>query len=524
MRRMKKSIGLALLVTAASAITACFGKKDGTDANTVLFWSSFGGSYTDVLNGITAKAAEQTGVSIEHVSQKSYDNILSEMTSAIAMEDYPNLAMGYPDHFATYLAADILRPIQSYLTSDILSDYYPEYMSENEFYNYDGTSKEYYALPFNKSTELLGYNGVFVDYCAEVLGEEYRTPPQTWAEWETKGPQYNAILQELTANSRTLYAIQDNDGTAHDFSFAPAEGKKKLLEFSSENLSQIKLMSWDATDNAFITLVRQWGGEYTTLPASEMSNPIKRRKGHVRFTAPDVQPTVIECLKFFNRLNKQGIFGVPAELGDSYSSEAFAKNKVMFMVCSSGGLSYNNTGDAWNRRFRVAPIPYKDASHKYVISQGANICMTDKGNADDNFKVMRALTSGELQTAWCLETGYYPCSKSAAESQAYRDFLSEEKYPAQGVTATRVAYREGSVVNSDHYMNRAEAWNKFVDPAFVGSSLIRDAVENLFRNVFSEISAGEIEDDSQYIAEIRAVFTSKIKTSNTIEVEGKWWE
>jgi ABC-type glycerol-3-phosphate transport system substrate-binding protein len=152
------------------------------------------------------------------------------------------------------------------------------------------------------------------------------------------------------------------------------------------------------------------------------------------------------------------------------------------MICSSGGLSYNTAN--WKHRFRVAPIPYKYADNKTVISQGANICMTNKKNYTNASKVIKALTSGEFQAAWCLETGYYPCSKSAVATEAYQNFLKETTaYP--DASATRIAYREGSKLNSDHYMSETEGWVKFVDPAFKGSSILRTTVKGVLESVFS---------------------------------------
>ena len=528
MRKIKNSALLVLSLTAACSLTACFGKKtdnkDGVDdATKVVFWSSFGGAYTGVLDGICSSISQAKGIEIEHKSQHSYDNILSEMTSAIALEDYPYIAQGYPDHFATYLSAGILNPIDEFLTDEIRNDYFDAYMHENKFYDASGKAEHTYALPFNKSTEVLGYNGVFVDYCASI-DPTLATLPETWDEWAgAKGQAYNTIFFDLIEHSSKIYGIQDENGhltSVHKDT--PVAGEKLLLSFSVDNKDTSRLMSWDATDNAFITLTRQWDAEYTSLPDSENTKPIVRRAGHIRFTESSNKAKVVNMLKFFNNLSKKQMFGVPAELGNNYSSEAFANNKVMFMVCSSGGLSYNNTEGAWNRRFRIAPIPYKDGSHKYVISQGANICMTDKGDPAKNFEIMRALTSGDFQAEWCLQTGYYPCSKSATNNPKYQAFLAEEKYPESAtgaVSATRVAYREGSQVNSNYYMNEALNWVKFVDPAFVGSSEIRTAVKPIFRNVFSDIDLANIDNTSLYEQKITGVINSTIRDSVTIVVD-----
>ena len=523
--KAKFKFGLAMLTVAASTVAGC-SLKQNKDFKGVHFWSSFGGAYTTVLNGVVEKIHNATKIEIKHESQGSYDEINRNMISAIAVGDYPNIAMGYPDHFATYLSSGILQPLDEYLTAEDIADYYPEYMNENRFYDDGGANakERIYALPFNKSTELLGYNGVFVDYCA-TLDAELANVPRTWGEWVTQGPKYNTIFKGLMG--KKLYGVQNYEGKASEFEvLAPdAEaptGKQLLLDMEKVDPKTSCLMSWDATDNAFITLVRQWGAQYTNLPESEKTRPAKKRVGEVLFNSSENQPKVVEMLKFFNRLNKAGIFGTPKALGGSYSSDAFAQAKVMFMICSSGGLSYNTA--KWNHRFRVSPIPYFDATHKQVISQGANICLTNKGNFEDSVKVIKALTTGEFQTDWCLQTGYYPCSKSALESAAYQAFINEdqgldtdEKKAAAYSSPTRVAYREGSRLNAEEYMGADKGWVKFVDPAFKGSSEMRSVVKGVFDSVFA-ITLENVEVDSQYVAKLAELENAPtIKGQSTIK-------
>ena len=519
--KAKFKIGLAMLTVAASTVAGCnLFKKNKTEPGTVAFWSSFGGAYTTVLNGVVDGIQNETGIKIEHTSQGSYDKINSDMISAIAVGDYPNIAMGYPDHFATYLSSGILKPLDSYLSEADIADYYTEYMNENYFYDDGGQNaqKKIYALPFNKSTELLGYNGVFVDYCASLDGKaELADIPQSWDEWEVQGPKYNEVFQSLMG--KKVYGVQSTEGSASKFEVlgendAAPEGKKLLLDMSKVDPNTSVLMSWDATDNAFITLTRQWRAEYTNLPESEKTKTAKKRIGEVLFNSSTNQPKVIDMLKYFNKLNKAGIFGTPQSLGGSYSSDAFEKCNVMFMICSSGGLSYNTA--VWEHRFRVSPIPYKYADNKQVISQGANICLTDRGEFENSVKVIKALTTGKFQTEWCLQTGYYPCSKSALESAEYQAFLNEDKtLPAEQAydpaKATRVAYREGSKLNSKYYMNQEDEnhnkvyasadleWNKFVDPAFKGSSELRQVVKNVLSGVFA---IENVDDTAAYAAKL----------------------
>ena len=482
--KLRHSMGIALLAASTMAVTGCFGKKDSAS---IQLWSSFGAAYTGALESVVQQVAEATGITIEHESKGGYPEIRREMISAIAAGDYPNIATGYPDHFVSYLGADVLTPLDDLFTQEEINDFYTEYLEENRFYDNSGDNAQQrlYGVPFNKSTELLGYNGVFVDYCASLEGKSHLgTLPKSWQEWAVKGLEYKDILMDLVTNKRVVYGVQAENGKASDFSFEPAAGKKALLDFSNADPNQTLLMAWDSPENAVITLIKQWGARYTELPADQAKKPVKRRVGNVWFTHSDSDPAkndkgkVVDLLKFLRTLHKNKIFGVPGHLGGSYASSAFEQCRVMFMVCSSGGLSYNTTN--WAHRFSVAPIPYYDdgvTQRKYVISQGANLCLTNKDGKDDAFKVLKALSSGEFQTKWCLETGYFPSSKSAASSAEYQAFLNGTSYES----STAVAYREGSRVNSNYYINPDEGWNKFVDPAFEGSAILREKLNGIIK-------------------------------------------
>lgn len=507
MKKVKSTFALALLAVAAGSLSSCGNKSD------LVFWSSFGNAYTSVLDGIVEKAGNSSGAVIEHISQGSYDKVKNEMMSAIADRSYPDLVTGYPDHFAEYLGNDALQPLDKFVKAydeahgtNLLDDYFPAYMEEN--YNLavdDDGNKVLSALPFNKSTELMGYNGVFVDFCATRY-PELAVVPATWQQWEEKGPKYREILTELAGGKKALYGVQNEEGTASQFNlqdarlpnkdasgnFVDASGKPLLLDFTDVDVELTRVISWDSTDNMFITLVRQWGGQYTRLPAEQMKVEPLYRKGDILFNAKndkefgDVRSKVVECMKFFNRLNKQHIFGVPKEFQQDYNSTAFEQNQVMFMLCSSGGLSYNTA--KWTNRFRVAPLPYNAAlgdDGKYVISQGADITLTDRNQGDPEksqkaFDAMVAMTTGSLQAEWCLNTGYYPCSKSATNDPAYQAFLNSTDYSYP----TTVAYREGANINQKEYMVAEKGWHKFVDPAFIGSSDIRTLVKTVFQSTF----------------------------------------
>ena len=513
--KLKKSAFAIFASITAMSLTACGAQKD------VTFWSSFGGKYTEILKSLVKKIEKETSISIKHESKGSYPGILKQMVASIGTSKYPSIAIGYPDHFAQYHGSGILVQLDDHF-KDVIKQYDKNYMPENYLYDTNG-EKHLYGVPFNKSTELLGYNGVFVDYVANKNGAndeeiaELKKVPATWDEWAaarsdptSKAGLYLKEFEDLIDNGRTLYAVQDADGTAHDFSYSPASGKVKVLDYSNMDAAtkaQTRLFCWDSLDNAFITLVRQWDSQYTELPKDQIKLHPKERAGKVLFANKKNLPKTVEMLKFFNKMYEDKIFGTPsAELKAKFSSEPFAQGRVMFMVCSSGGLSYNT--ENWEKRFRMAPIPYHTEDHKYVISQGANICMTKKANAKKAVQVIKALTTGKFQTEWALKTGYFPASSTAEETPEYQNFLKSTSFKDKTVAI----YREGHQVNYNEYRPAANKWNRFVDDAFIGSATVRTLVADILPNVFKNVAVSDT--GAGYKKEIKKILQDPLISSS----------
>ena len=507
---MKKSTKstFALAVVAATLCSCSLGKKN------VEFWTPFGALYEQHLEPICESISSELGYTVHPTSQRSYPGVKDAMVAAIASATYPDIVVGYPDHFAQYHGSKILVPLDELVSEDMLKDFDENYMPENKLWDADGTQK-LYGLPFNKSTELLGYNGVFVEYCNSLYPDkDLLHLPETWAEWAAYGSDtskayyYNKVFNDLIDAKAKLWCTQDAEGHASNFTTNEAEsaGKTLVLNYSAVNSSDkdnYRLFSWDSIDNAFITLVRQWGGKYTELPDSQHSVKPKQRKGSVLFASSDNLDKTIGMLKFFKRLHNDRIFATPGDLGGSnFSSDPFKKGMCMFVVCSSGGTAHNT--DMWGQRFRSLPIPYNvvdGKDMKFVISQGANICMTKKANKTKAFAAMKALTTGKYQTEWTIKTGYFPASKSSESDPSYQAFLNGTDFSDE----LSVYKREGAITNTTYYSDKSKGWTRFVDDAFIGSAEVRTQVSKILPRIFENVAEADIDNDSAYCAILKDI-------------------
>lgn len=511
------------------------------------FWHNFGGTYSTMLKEtIIEPYWRDHNVNVEPTPESGYPNLQKKINYTLADGSYPNMATGYPDHFAGYIASEALVPLDDYIKAydeehandegyiPLLKDFYSEYMEENVQFDKAG---HIYGIPFNKSTEVLGYNGVFMDYMATYKDGIYKDYhytgpkfPKTWEDWEDFGPKAREV--QLSLCGKYLLGKLKDDNVGYDFIVAdekPDDVSTILLDFSKVDPKQSTVLSWDSADNMFITIVRQWGSKYTSSEFKTVGGN-ETRKGYVEFQTGELSdPTsnlskTCDALNYFAKLFQDNcVFALPTFFdGESYASGPFAGNQVLFTICSSGGLSYNING---KQRFRIAPIPYKSDDAKYVISQGANICVFDRKSPNEerfDYKAsLKAATeaiftfaTGQYQADWAQSTGYYPASRSATNTKSYQEFIKADKPTTETEDWNAVAFREGSKINADEYMNDelANKWFKFVDPGFDGSSTIRDRVATLVSTVYNDKnSVGNKEVIAGHVNKLVDDYLSKYK-------------
>jgi ABC-type glycerol-3-phosphate transport system substrate-binding protein len=249
------------------------------------------------------------------------------------------------------------------------------------------------------------------------------------------------------------------------------------IDLTSVNATNFRPFSYDSQANFFITALRQWGGFYTEMGADI-------RSGFVRFD----NPKTLEMLTFFKNLFDARILGIPYTWSQSYASTPFIANQTIMTVGSSAGVGFNVPGGA-KFKLGVAPIPFNGiTSEKYVISQGTNLAMFNRGSDAEkaaSWALIKFLTT-EVNDEFGVATGYFPVTTPMANSDYYQGFLN---VPDSGLSSKEIAIKNAAVVNNDIYSDSTQLWTKFTDPAFVGSSTIRLEVGFVFQSLFYEQNA-----------------------------------
>ena len=402
----------------------------------VVFRIPFGTNIQNkILEFVEEFKVDYPSVNIELDVVSGYDDMKSATIQDINGGVVPTMTVGYPDHFAEYLITKSIIALDKFIadpnvgyTEAELDDFLAGYMTENRQFDENRT---FVGLPFNKSTEALFYNVEFF----ETFGLEV---PQTWEEMEILCEQIMQIVSTLE------------------------DGQYSWLGDIKTNLANGEFIPclYDSGGNLFTTIIHQFGGEYTES-IYKSNGLVDVQKGNIKF---NTSPEASEGLKYLQDLSAKGYFNMPDAMDLTYGSYAYNVGKCIMNIGSTGGSSYYAEAICTTG---VAPIPYRDADHKYVIQQGTNVCIMSQ--ASDLQKLaawlfIKHMLTPENTAEFAIATGYMPVRQSAYELQDYLDFLQYDKGTAATVHKSTVKYAN-------------EGWTYFVDAAWAGSSKVRTECE-----------------------------------------------
>ena len=447
MKRILSSLLLVAMLLGTFAMTACpvnegyvdldlTGSYNGS-AVTITFWHTMGADNKALLEDAIARFNETyPNITVEHTSYGDYDGVFEQIRTKLTAGNQPNLAFCYPDHVATYnksesvIVLDDLINNQNVLesgemmgfTQAQLDDFIEGYYNEGKEYG-DG---KMYSLPFQKSTEVLYYNKTVFD----KLGLE---APKTWDDVE-------AIIQVL---------------------------KEKYPESTP--------LGYDSEENMFITLVEQYGSEYTSATGD-----------HYTF----VNDTNKKFIAKFAEWYQKGWMSTSALMGGSYTSDGFKKaddeiGKIFMSIGSSAGARYqrpDKKDGEYPFEVGIVSIPQVDPSNPKVISQGPSICIFEDENVQEvyaSWLFLKFLTTDQrFQAEYAMKSGYVPVIKSVMETKTYKDALDR----ANGGDFITSFVAVVALQQEAAY---------YTSPAFAGSADARTQVGLLLQSVFSKYKLGE---------------------------------
>ena len=418
---MKKLMTSLSLVAGVTTLAACSsGNKEQTPETseivttiespvTIEFWHAMAGTNQEAVDALVEQFNSTIGaeknITVKPVYQGQYTDLKTKTTAALKSGSAPAITQAYPDWVAEYLQSGNVVELDQYIFNDEVGikdfdDIIESYRAENS--QYEGG--KFYSLPFNKSTEVLYYNKTFFD-------ENNLTVPTTWDEVE----EVSAKIKELTG--KTAFGI-------------------------------------DAPANYFITMVQQFGGQYTN------SN------GDILFAENDAK-AAIEALELLQRNSEAGYWRLPGE--DKYLSGPFMSELLYMYTGSSAGYSHISTADF---EVGIAPIPQISDETGAVIQQGTNVVVFNQNKSQEEvyaaYEFAKYLSSYEGNLAFSTNTSYLPIRESVIASDEYQTYVTESNDQTKVVGPEQAKYY-------------------FYDPSFFNDTYssynVRSAVEKAVESV-----------------------------------------
>ncbi len=455
MKAKKALTMLPCLALLLGGVSSCGGSNlslsDG-DIN-ITFWVTFNDSYIQCIENIIEQFNQQPGcenIHIEVVKQTgSYDDLEDMILQGIPANNYPNMAICYPDHVANYLDTGKVVQLDKYMddseygwSASDKADVFDNLIATGQCLQVEGT----WCLPFAASTEALFYDATALiglnlsSYDSTINGgnalDANYLNSLTWE--ELFGHLFPALEEALEDDTSSLYHY-----------------------INSESNDYFGLLGYDSDDNLFITLAEQYGYDYT---ASDTTTG----KGQILFNNDGMKG----LMKTFNKEYQTGetyndaafpYLTTEGTNGDNYTNSYFTNQGFLFSVGSTGGAKYQIDGN--NNQVGVARIPQAEGKEVKQICQGPSICFFNKGNEDEilaSWLFYKFLTNTTNTTYWGVETGYMPIRESAYLTDDWLE-LSDET----GLTGDSLFWAE--VYN--FYADVTDSL--FVSPAFKGSSEAR---------------------------------------------------
>ena len=183
----------------------------------ITFWHAMNGAQEESLTKLTEKFMDQNeNIKVTLQNQSSYPDLQQKLTATSASpKDLPTLTQAYPDWMFNPINDGLVLELDEYINHETIGfDNYEDILEG--FRNATVINDKTYAMPFNKSTEVLWYNKTLF----EELGLEVPTTLEELAEVSKTIKEEKGIVGagfDALSNYYTTYIT--NEGEVYDSNF-----------------------------------------------------------------------------------------------------------------------------------------------------------------------------------------------------------------------------------------------------------------------------------------------------------------
>ncbi|SFL19964.1 ABC transporter substrate-binding protein [Halanaerobium salsuginis] len=372
---MKKFILLLAVVT----VFICSLSTIAAEPVTIEFWHAMGGHNLEVVNNLVDKF-NQTHPDVQVKAQYtgSYNDTLTKTQAAVQTGTAPNIIQIYEIGTQVMLDSGIIMPIEDLgkkVAQDTTFDWNKFLTPVANYYTVGGKLN---SMPFNSSTPILYYNR---DAFKEA-GLDPNRPPKTFA--------------ELKDYARKL-TIKNEDGTVERYGFT------------------LGIVGW---------FVEQ-------MVANQDANLVNNDNGRSgRATESYLnQAAAVRFVKLWQEMVAEGIMLNPGRGWDG-ANQAFSSGRAAMLIESTSSVAaFTANAESAGYELGTAFLPRPaDVNRGGVVIGGASLwTIADHPETElkATWEFLKWLSEKDQQVYWFENTGYFPVTKAAVESEMNNQFFAK---------------------------------------------------------------------------------------------------
>lgn len=370
-------------VMAASAVVglllASCSSADGDDVVEIDFYYPIqvGGPLQDAIDGYVEQfESENTDIKVTPVYSGNYEQTLASVQSAAQAGKSPAVTVLQPVHTRTLDDMGLIKPIGNIVDDDEWFGSFDEAFMLNSVLD----DKTVASIPFQRSTNVMYWNKEMF----ERAGLDPDSPPETWDEMVDIG-------HKLMDDGGAKWGIQIRSS---------ADSVWPLQAMAIQN--DVLLDSDDGTETFYD------------------------------------DPGVVKALENWAGLADEGV-SPPGVIDFATTPLDFASETVGIIWTTTGQLT--NVRNNADFEFGVGPLPAQ--KRRGAPTGGGNLFLMDgvsEAEEEAAVKLIRFLSSPEIQSDWTVASGYVAPLEEAWELEPLKSYI--EDFPQAGVAREQLEYAE----------------------------------------------------------------------------------
>ncbi|BBJ28518.1 ABC transporter substrate-binding protein [Athalassotoga saccharophila] len=343
----------------------------------VTFWESMGGDLGKTLSQIVDTFNSQhANIEVKAIYVGSYATLQQKLLASAVGGGLPTMSQVYSNWTAALMKSNVIQPMQTFIDNPQIG------LSQSQlndiwepFLKANTWNGKIYTLPFNKSIYIMYVN-------QDALALAGVSIPKTVPE----------LIKDLP-----LLTIKDSSG--------------KVIQYA---------LGLRTTVDTFEVFLRQNGADFinSDYTKATLDTPV----------ALETLQTLVDMIKTGDVLAQGGYLDGP-----------FGNGQIAMYIDTSAGLSYTANSVGGKFSWTIAPVPaWKTQAPPFAGTDLAIFNTASPAEQEAAWEFVKFLLSPQIQAFWAIKTGYLPVTKSAVETQAWKDYAASN--PMANILVSQIPY------------------------------------------------------------------------------------